>query len=142
MRGSQYHEQMGPSFPDMIFLFLLALIVFGPKKLPEIGRQIGKVLNELKRASNEFKAQIQTEMDHMEQQENARKIMAPSQPPPGAIAALSLGPAPAAPPEAPPADGIIDLEPAAGTGAASDVSTSDLHSRAAPADPVVKVTNA
>lgn len=88
---------MGPSFADTIFLFLLALIIFGPKRLPEIGRQIGKVLNELKRASNEFKSQIQTEMDSMERQENAKKMLAPAQPPVGTIAALPLSPAPESP---------------------------------------------
>ena len=85
---------MGPSFADTIFLFLLALIIFGPKRLPEIGKQIGKVLNELKRASNEFKSQIQTEMDSMERQENAKKMLAPAQPPAGAIATLPLKPVP------------------------------------------------
>ncbi len=49
--------------PDTIFIFLLALILFGPKKLPEIGREIGKFLAEFKRASNSFKSQIQSEME-------------------------------------------------------------------------------
>ena len=47
----------------MIFIFLLALILFGPKKLPEIGREIGKFLAEFKRASNDFKSQIQSEIE-------------------------------------------------------------------------------
>jgi TatA/E family protein of Tat protein translocase len=102
---------MGPSFPDMIFLFLLALVVFGPKKLPEIGRQVGKLLNELKRASNEFKVQIQTEMDNMEQQEQAQKTLAPAEPPPGAIATLSLKPPPVADSEAGESGEVIDLKP-------------------------------
>jgi len=42
-------------FGDSIFIFLLALVLFGPKKLPEIGRTIGKLLAEFRRASNEFK---------------------------------------------------------------------------------------
>ena len=46
------------SMGETIFLFILALVIFGPKKLPEIARQVGKYLNEFKRASNEFKAQI------------------------------------------------------------------------------------
>jgi TatA/E family protein of Tat protein translocase len=101
-------RRMGPSFPDMIFLFLLALVVFGPKKLPEIGRQVGKLLNELKRASNEFKAQIQTEMDNMEQQENVQKALAPAEPPPGAVATLSLKPHPVSDSEG---GEVIDLKP-------------------------------
>jgi TatA/E family protein of Tat protein translocase len=108
--GGSMMRGMGTSFPDMIFLFLLALVVFGPKKLPEIGRQVGKLLNELKRASNEFKAQIQTEMDNMEQQESATKMLAPGEPPPGAVAALSLKPHPVADSEAYPGE-AVDLKP-------------------------------
>jgi TatA/E family protein of Tat protein translocase len=55
---------------EMIFIFVLALIIFGPKKMPEIGRQIGRALAEFKRASNEFKAQIETEMQQMEVETN------------------------------------------------------------------------
>ncbi|HEY1800348.1 MAG TPA: twin-arginine translocase TatA/TatE family subunit [Terriglobales bacterium] len=109
--GGSMMSGMGPSFPDMIFLFLLALVIFGPKKLPEIGRQVGKLLNELKRASNEFKAQIQTEMDNMEQEEKAQKMLAPAEPPPGAIATLSLKPQPVSDSEAAESGEVIDLKP-------------------------------
>jgi sec-independent protein translocase protein TatB len=51
------------SMPDTIFIFLLVLVLFGPKKLPEIAREVGKFLAEFKRASNNFKSQIQSEMD-------------------------------------------------------------------------------
>lgn len=54
------------SVSETIFLFALALLVFGPKKLPEIGRQIGKILNEFRKASNEFKAQIEAEISHLD----------------------------------------------------------------------------
>ena len=54
------------SFSETIFLFVLALIIFGPKKLPEIARQVGKYMNEFKRASNEFKAQIEQEISNLE----------------------------------------------------------------------------
>src|SRR3984957_11340085 len=68
------------SFSETIFLFFLALIIFGPKKLPEIARQVGKALNEFKRASNEFKAQIEQEISHLEV-EKKQKILPPTQPP-------------------------------------------------------------
>jgi sec-independent protein translocase protein TatB len=71
------------SFSETIFLFFLALIIFGPKKLPEIARQIGKYMNEFKRASNEFKAQIEQEISHLEV-ENRQTILPPSPPPEGA----------------------------------------------------------
>lgn len=71
------------SFSESIFLFFLALIIFGPKKLPEIARQVGKVLNEFRRASNEFKAQIEQEIAHLEVEEHKKKILPPSPPPEG-----------------------------------------------------------
>ena len=76
------------SFSETIFLFLLALIIFGPKKLPEIARQVGKYMNEFKRASNEFKAQIEQEISNLEVDkrdvEKRQTILPPSPPPQGA----------------------------------------------------------
>ena len=80
----QYDERM--SFSETIFLFLLALVIFGPKKLPEIARQIGKYLNEFKRASNEFKAQIEQEIAHLEVEEKKKTEMAPALAPEGTAA--------------------------------------------------------
>ena len=79
------------SFGDTAFIFVLALLIFGPKKLPEIARQVGKALNEFKRASNEFKAQIQSEIDQLEVQEKKKKAeqeqktLPRAEPPPGAV---------------------------------------------------------
>jgi TatA/E family protein of Tat protein translocase len=83
---------MNLGFPEMIFLFILALLIFGPKKLPEVGRQIGRALNEFKRASNEFKSQIENEMSQLERETEPQIL--PPEPPVGAVAALSLGPEP------------------------------------------------
>ena len=85
-----YDETM--SFSETIFLFVLALVIFGPKKLPEIARQAGRLLAELRRASNEFKSQIETEIAHLEV-EKKQTILPPSAPPQGAVASLSLNPA-------------------------------------------------
>jgi len=63
-------------FADSIVIFLLALVLFGPKKLPEIGRQIGKLLADFRRASNDFKMQIDEELRAMEQQERQKKLEA------------------------------------------------------------------
>lgn len=79
------------SFADTAVLFVLALLLFGPKKLPGIARQVGKALNEFKRASNEFKAQIESEISQLEIQERQkkleeeRKILPPAAPPEGSI---------------------------------------------------------
>jgi len=71
------------SFSETIFLFFLALIIFGPKKLPEIARQVGKYMNEFKRASNEFKAQIEQEISNLEVHDR-QTILPPSPTPEGA----------------------------------------------------------
>ena len=70
-----YHDKR-MHFADSIFVFVLALVLFGPKKLPEIGRQIGKLLAEFRRASNDFKMQIDEELRAMEQQERQKKLEA------------------------------------------------------------------
>jgi sec-independent protein translocase protein TatB len=76
------------SFSDTVFLFFLALILFGPKKLPEMARQAGRLLAELRRASNEFKSQIETEIAHLET-EKTQTILPPSPPPQGTVASLN-----------------------------------------------------
>jgi len=63
-------------FADSIVIFLLALILFGPKKLPEVARQVGKLMMEFRRASNEFKSQIDDELRAMEQQDRQKKLEA------------------------------------------------------------------
>lgn len=85
-----YDEAM--SFSDTVFLFFLVLILFGPKKLPEIARQAGKLLAELRRASNEFRSQIETEIAHLEVQ-NSQTILPPSPAPQGTVASLGSRPA-------------------------------------------------
>ena len=64
---------MNLGMPEMIFIFLLALVIFGPRKLPELGRQLGKALGEFKKASNEFKSQLETEMLNIELEERAKQ---------------------------------------------------------------------
>jgi sec-independent protein translocase protein TatB len=89
------------SFSETIFLFFLALLVFGPKKLPEMARQVGKMLNEFRRASNEFKSQIEQEIAHLEvqdrQNEARRNAMLPASPAPDGTTSRTLSPAPIEP---------------------------------------------
>ena len=52
--------------PELIIIFVVALIVFGPKKLPELGKSLGKGLAEFRRASNELKSTIEEEVRAIE----------------------------------------------------------------------------
>jgi sec-independent protein translocase protein TatA len=67
---------MGPlGWQETVFIFVLALLVFGPKKLPELGRTIGKALTEFRRASSDLKATFDREMKSLEQEgESLREI--------------------------------------------------------------------
>jgi sec-independent protein translocase protein TatB len=49
--------------PELMMIMFLALLLFGPKKLPEIGKQVGKALGEFKRASHDLKRSIEDEME-------------------------------------------------------------------------------
>jgi len=54
---------MGPiGLPELVIIFVVALIFFGPRKLPELGRALGKSINEFKRASNELKSTLDEEI--------------------------------------------------------------------------------
>ena len=48
--------------PELFLIFIVALLVFGPKKLPEIGKALGKALHELKKSTNEFKQSLENEV--------------------------------------------------------------------------------
>lgn len=60
---------MGPlGWQETIFIFLLALLIFGPKKLPELGKTIGKAMTEFRRASSELKSTFDREMTNLERE--------------------------------------------------------------------------
>lgn len=89
--------------PELLFILILALLIFGPKRLPEVGRTIGRGLGEFRRASNDLKRTIEREMDESE----APPVTVPAQSVDRAAAATAHA-APAAdssgnrPPETPP----------------------------------------
>ena len=60
---------MGPlGMQEMIFIFVLALLFFGPKKLPELGKTLGKAMTEFRRASSELKSTFDREMSNLERE--------------------------------------------------------------------------
>jgi len=60
----------GVGLPEVTVILILALLIFGPKKLPELGKQLGKTLKSLKKASNEF----QNEIDQVINEEDKEKF--------------------------------------------------------------------
>ena len=62
--------------PELIIIFVIALVIFGPRKLPELGRSLGKSLAEFKKASNELRNTLEEEIRIEEQKEAASKSTA------------------------------------------------------------------
>ena len=65
-----------PGFGDTTFIVLLALLLFGPKKLPVLARQLGKLMADFRRASNEFRTQMEEELRISEQAERQKQVAA------------------------------------------------------------------
>ena len=60
-------------FPELVIIFVVALVIFGPRKLPELGRSLGKGLSEFKRASNELKRTWEDEVDAVKHEVDVQK---------------------------------------------------------------------
>jgi len=81
--------------PEIFLILVVALIVFGPRKLPEIGKSVGKMLAEFRKASNDFKRTIEDEVEA----ERVRELdasRAPASPPPATESPRVEEPAPPA----------------------------------------------
>jgi len=64
----------GVGLPDVTVILFVALLIFGPKKLPELGKQLGKTLKSLKKASNEFQNEIDQVMNEEDKEESPKSI--------------------------------------------------------------------
>jgi sec-independent protein translocase protein TatA len=87
--------------PELVIILVIALIIFGPRKLPELGRSLGKSIGEFKKASNELRSTLEEEI-RVEEQRDRQTHTASSTPP-------------AATP--PPPEETVSRTPSTGTGA-------------------------
>ena len=62
--------------PELIIILVIALIIFGPRKLPELGKSLGRSLNEFKKASTDLQNTLEQEIKIEEQKENVAKAKA------------------------------------------------------------------
>ncbi len=78
--------------PDIVFILLLALVIFGPKKLPEVARQLAKFMAQFRMMRDDLRRQVQSELLKIEMEEKQKAIApAPAPPPqPAPAAAKSL----------------------------------------------------
>jgi sec-independent protein translocase protein TatA len=68
---------MGPlGTQELVFIFILALLLFGPKKLPELGKTIGKAMTEFRRAQTELKTTFDREMKNLERETGMQELTA------------------------------------------------------------------
>jgi TatA/E family protein of Tat protein translocase len=63
--------------PELVLILVLALIVFGPRKLPEIGKSMGKMMAEFRKASNDFKRTIEDEIEAEKRPSEPAPVLAP-----------------------------------------------------------------
>jgi sec-independent protein translocase protein TatA len=64
----------GLGLPELIVIFVIALVVFGPKKLPDLGKSIGRAMAEFKKAQQEFQDSVQAEMKEVEKTTNLEEL--------------------------------------------------------------------
>jgi TatA/E family protein of Tat protein translocase len=78
------------SIPHLIIIFVVALVVFGPEKLPELARNLGKVMAEFRRATGDLRSTFEGHMRDLEREADTRRIGGPA-PGPGAGSSTSAG---------------------------------------------------
>jgi TatA/E family protein of Tat protein translocase len=90
--------------PELVIILVIALIIFGPRKLPELGRSLGKSLGEFKKASNELRSTLEEEVRIEEQKEQRAKMEAEQA---SAIDAAKMGSSNAEPAASEPPDATV-----------------------------------
>ena len=84
--------------PELFLILIIALIVFGPRKLPEIGKSLGKTMAEFRKASHEFRQTIENEVEADKLKEATRieaPVLSAAEPPPAPVTPTASGAVPA-----------------------------------------------
>jgi sec-independent protein translocase protein TatB len=111
------------SVPHLIVIFIVALVVFGPEKIPELARNLGKIMAEFRRVTGDLRSTFEGHLRDLEREADSRRIAAPAAAPaammpiaaPAAVPATDSQPAPASPgtvPANPPNAAAITPAPA------------------------------
>ncbi len=96
------------SIPHLIVIFIVALVVFGPEKIPELARNLGKVMAEFRRVTGDLRTTFEGHLRDLEREADTRRIAAPAAPP----ASAAASPVPAADLRAaPPSPGTVPSNP-------------------------------
>ena len=94
--------------PEVILLFIAALLLFGPRRLPEIGRTLGKTMADFRRATNDFRVNLEREVQVDEIKKSVESLDLTSRPETLARGLLDVTPSPEPEPAAPSADTPAD----------------------------------
>ncbi|HEY6361464.1 MAG TPA: TatA/E family twin arginine-targeting protein translocase [Vicinamibacterales bacterium] len=105
--------------PELIIILVVALIIFGPRKLPELGRSLGRSIGEFKKASNELRSTLEEEIRIEDQKDSRAAMRAEQNSAVAAASAMQPTPTPIETPEAvaTPTEETISRTPSTGTNA-------------------------
>jgi TatA/E family protein of Tat protein translocase len=112
------------SIPHLIIIFVVALVVFGPEKLPELARNLGKMMAEFRRATGDLRNTFEGHMQDLEREADQRRIGGPS-----------TSTAPALPVPAMPAAGTVPASPPNASAAASPEHVEPEETQSDPHEP-------
>ena len=129
------------SMPHLIVLFVVALVIFGPQKLPELARMLGKATAEFRKMTGDFRYALEEEVRELERQTRIRESEAASaaaQPQPSPVAPATVEPEGTLPRSLPPTDasaaGVTELPPHANPDQAAAVTDSATPPQEKPSD--------
>jgi sec-independent protein translocase protein TatB len=91
------------SIPHLIVIFIVALVVFGPEKIPELARNLGKIMAEFRRVTGDLRSTFEGHLRDLEREADTRRIAAPAATPAAMMPTASPAVAPASDPQVAPA---------------------------------------